>query len=431
MYSYTPIRKLYIRNFRNLGDVEISFKESPIVTLVGENEAGKTSVIKSFNANPRDQKDCIRDGTKMFGVCIELEDGTQVIRIKELTGINSYQIKDSSGKMIFSTNKLSEGLPVEVQKLLGLIAEPETNEFLHIRTYEDKLLFVVTPNSTNYKVMYNALKVEQLTKAIKNGSNEVNSLKSSINTNQMSIQTLSDQARSIRIADIEPLKEVRDRLKSQINILDRIESLKKLIDSINKCEEQLGALGLIDRFKLEPINEVLASKLGSTSRLLNKKYESSNLLSIYSNISDLNEININIVNSVQNLVSKKNSLDEKIKRAEGLVIVSGLAEISEVAAVHLNKISSLIDKNIELSTHLSIIDISECSEVDTTIVAAITKMAKIPTLVEKINTDKIEEKQMTDYVIQVENYLKQCGVAMETCPKCGEAIIFDIDKLGE
>ena len=58
-------------------------------------------------------------------------------------------------------------------------------------------------------------------------------------------------------------------------------------------------------------------------------------------------------------------------------------------------------------------------------------MAKIPTLVEKINTDKIEEKRMTDYVIQVENYLKQCGVAMETCPKCGEAIIFDIDKLGE
>lgn len=436
MYSYTPIRKLYIRNFRNLGDVEISFKESPIVTLVGENEAGKTSVIKSFatcalNANPRDQKDCIRDGTKMFGVCIELEDGTQVVRIKELTGINSYQIKDSSGKMIFSTNKLSEGLPVEVQKIMGLIAEPETNEFLHIRTYEDKLLFVVTPNSTNYKVMYNALKVEQLTKAIKNGSNEVNSLKSSINTNQMSIQTLSDQARSIRIADIEPLKEVRDRLKSQMSILYRIESLKKLIDSINKCEEQLGALALLDMFKLEPINEVLASKLGSTSRLLNKRYESSNSLSRYSNISDLNEININIVNSVQNLVNKKNSLDEKIKRAGNLVIVSGLAEISEVAAVQLNKISDLIDKNRQLSKHLSIIDISECSEVDTTIVAAITKMAKIPTLVEKINTDKIEEKRMTDYVIQVENYLKQCGVAMETCPKCGEAIIFDLDKLGE
>ena len=314
---------------------------------------------------------------------------------------------------------------------MGLIAEPETNEFLHIRTYEDKLLFVVTPNSTNYKVMYNALKVEQLTKAIKNGSNEVNSLKSSINTNQMSIQTLSDQARSIRIADIEPLKEVRDRLKSQMSILDKIESLKKLIYSINKCEEQLGALALLDRFRLEPINEVLASKLGSTSRLLNKRYESSNLLSRYSNISDLNEININIVNSVQNLVNKKNSLDEKIKGAGNLVIVGDLAEISEVAAVHLNKISGLIDKNRQLSEHLSIIDISECSEVDTTIVAAITKIAKIQTLVEKINTDKVAEKQMNDYVIQVENYLKQCGVAMETCPKCGEAIIFDLDKLGE
>ena len=35
--------------------------------------------------------------------------------------------------------------------------EPETKEYLHIRTYEDKLLFVVTPNSTNYKVMYNSI----------------------------------------------------------------------------------------------------------------------------------------------------------------------------------------------------------------------------------------------------------------------------------
>ena len=116
MYNYSPLSKLYIRNFRNLGDVEISFKESPIVTLVGENEAGKTSVIKAFatcalHANPRDQKDCIRDGTKMFGVAIELEDGTRVTRIKELTGINSYQISDANKNVVWSTNKLAEGLP--------------------------------------------------------------------------------------------------------------------------------------------------------------------------------------------------------------------------------------------------------------------------------------------------------------------------------
>lgn len=436
MYNYTPISKLYIRNFRNLGDVEISFKESPIVTLVGENEAGKTSVIKSFatcalNANPRDQKDYIRDGTKMFGVCIELEDGTQVTRIKELSGINSYQIKDPSGNMIFSTNKLSEGLPVEVQKLIGLIAEPETNEFLHIRTYEDKLLFVVTPNSTNYKVMYNALKVEQLTKAIKNGSNEVNALRGEINTNELSIQTLGAQARDIRIVDIEPLKEVRDRIKSQLAILDRIEALKVLVDKVNNCEEQLGALALLDRFKLEPINEVLAIKLNSTSRLFNKNLESANLLSRFSELNDLSEIDTNIINRVSSLIDKKVSLEDKIRRAGSLVHVSELAEISEIVPVHLNKLGTLIYKLKTDTEQLSHIDVSSCNEIEQSLIDSMTKMFKVVPLIEKVKADTEEEKKMTDYVVQVEDYLKQCGVAMESCPKCGEAVIFDIDKLGE
>ena len=124
MYDYSPIRKLYIRNFRNLGDVELDFSKSPIITLVGENEAGKTSVIKAFttcalHANPRDQKDYIRDGTRMFGVSIELENGQRVTRIKEASGINSYQITDSQGNLVFNTNKLAEGLPEEVQKIIG------------------------------------------------------------------------------------------------------------------------------------------------------------------------------------------------------------------------------------------------------------------------------------------------------------------------
>ena len=27
--------------------------------------------------------------------------------------------------------------------------------------------------------------------------------------------------------------------------------------------------------------------------------------------------------------------------------------------------------------------------------------------------------------------MKRCGVACETCPKCGETVIFDIDKMEE
>lgn len=435
MYSYSPLSKLYIRNFRNLGDVEISFKESPIVTLVGENEAGKTSVIKAFatcalHASPRDQKDCIRDGTKMFGVAIELEDGTRVTRIKEASGINSYQIADAQGNITWSTNKLAEGLPLEVQNLMGLIAEPETNEFLHIRTYEDKLLFVVTPNSTNYKVMYNALKVEQLTKAIKNGSNEANALKNAINTNEVSIQTLGTQLKSINVVDIEPLLSVRDRISEQIETLDKLDKLINLTNKISKCEEQLGALALLDRFNLQPINEVVASVLNNASRLLNKNNEATNLLSRYNELNGIEEISLDIFSKVTSIITKMEELQVKMTNAGSLVQVNNLSEISEGAVIHLNRITSLLEKINSLQSQISKCDVSQCEEIKQSDIESINKLSRIPTLVEKINTDTEELKKMNEYITQVQDYLKKCGVAVETCPNCGNAVIFDIDKVG-
>lgn len=436
MYNYSPIHKLYIRNFRNLGDVELDFSQSPIIALVGENEAGKTSVIKAFatcalHANPRDQKDYIRDGTKMFGVSIELENGQRITRIKEANGINSYQITDCQGNLIWNTNKLAEGLPEEVQKLIGLIAEPETNEFLHIRTYEDKLLFVVTPNSTNYKVMYNALKVEQLTKAIKLGSCEVNALKSAISSNDASMLTLQGQLKSITVVDTEPLVNVKDRLIEQMTMLDKLERAKVLLDRINQCEIQLGALALIDKFKLESINEVIANKLVSVSRLLSRNNETVNLLNRITDINNLEEIDYNIINKLYNILSKKEELDSKITEAWALVQLTSISEISEVTVVQLNKVVNLISKLNKLTEQSKAIDVSSCSEIEQHTIESLDKLQKIASFKEQVDTNNNQLQQINAYIVQVQDYLKQCGVAVETCPNCGSDVIIDIDKIGE
>ena len=436
MYNYSPIHKLYIRNFRNLGDVELDFSKSPIITLVGENEAGKTSVIKAFatcalHANPRDQKDYIRDGTKMFGVSIELEDGTRVTRIKEAGGINSYQIQDAQGNMVFHTNKLAEGLPEEVQRAIGLISEPETNEFLHIRTYEDKLLFVVTPNSTNYKVMYNALKVEQLTKAIKLGSGEVNALKSSISSNDASMTTLQGQLRTINVIDTEPLVNVKQSLIEQMALLDKIERAKDLLDRVNKCEVHLGALALIDKFKLENINEVIANKLVSASRLLSRNNEKVNLLNNLSDLSNLEEIDCSVLNRLYNVLNKQNVLSSKITEAGALVQVADISEIPEINVVQLNKAITLIYKLDKLNNQRDNIDVSSCNEVSQQDLNSLSTLLKIESLKEKVESNGTQLKQINDYIVQVQDYLKQCGVAVEVCPNCGNDVIIDMDSLGE
>jgi len=52
-YTYKNIDRVRVKNFRNLDDVLIDFSDSPIVALVGDNEAGKTSVIKAIAACSR------------------------------------------------------------------------------------------------------------------------------------------------------------------------------------------------------------------------------------------------------------------------------------------------------------------------------------------------------------------------------------------
>lgn len=433
MYSYSPIRNIRVKNFRNIGDVELSFEDSPIITLVGSNEAGKTSIVKAFSAcalhaNPREQKDWIRDTTKMFGIEITLEDGTQVVRVKEDGGINLYRIIYPDGKT-WDVSKITDGLPVPVQKVMGLIEEQETGEFLHIRTYEDKLLFVVTPDSANYKVMYNALKVENLTKAIKLGSTEVNTLNKDINKNENSLATLNDQMRTIKIIDIDALRSVKERLQYQLSLLDKLERAIGYSKAIQENEVKLGAIGLIDRFNLTNIDELLASNLirvGNSIENVSNLKKSSSILKCTDTIE---EIDTSLLNRVYNIITRKNELSDKIKEAGTLIHIVEIKDVNESSVVQLDRAAKLLKEIRTLENHAEVLDIKDTTEITD---KDIQNISKIESVIQKRDTIRIDSDNLgkiVDYIEQVQDYLKKCGVAVESCPKCGEAVIFDIDKL--
>lgn len=433
MYSYSPIKTFRVKNFRNIGSVDIDFTQCPIVTLLGENESGKTSLIKAFSMcalhdNPREQKDYIRDGTKMLGIEINLEDGTQVVRVKEANGINLYRVIKPDGT-VWDTNKITDGLPKEVQAVMGLISEPETGEYLHVRTYEDKLLLVVTPSSTNYKVMYNALKVEQLTKAIKEGSTEVNELKSKVNINNNSIVTLHEQLKDIKVYDVESLITIRERITVQLTLLEKFEKVVEIKQRIDKCNEELGALRLIQIYQLESLSENLASKLNNISRLLNKIVELSSSREKYNNVQDIEEINIGLIEKISNLTRKMSILSEKTKEAEHLEPINGVSEVSENIVVLMGKVRSRAEQIEKKKKQLSEIDTSQCAEISDTDISSITRMSTLISKLGQIKEKQTEVEQCDQYIGQIEVYLKQCGVAVEICPNCGEQVIFDIDKM--
>lgn len=433
MYSYSPIRNIRVKNFRNIGDVELSFEDSPIITLVGSNEAGKTSIVKAFSAcalhaNPREQKDWIRDTTKMFGIEITLEDGTQVVRVKEDGGINLYRIIYPDGKT-WDVSKITDGLPVPVQKVMGLIEEQETGEFLHIRTYEDKLLFVVTPDSANYKVMYNALKVENLTKAIKLGSTEVNTLNKDINKNENSLATLNDQMRTIKIIDIDALRSVKERLQYQLSLLDKLERAIGYSKAIQENEVKLGAIGLIDRFNLTNIDELLASNLirvGNSIENVSNLKKSSSILKCTDTIE---EIDTSLLNRVYNIITRKNELSDKIKEAGTLIHIVEIKDVNESSVVQLDRAAKLLKEIRTLENHAEVLDIKDTTEITDKDIQNISKIESVIQKRDTIRTDSDNLGKIVDYIEQVQDYLKKCGVAVESCPKCGEAVIFDIDKL--
>ena len=429
MYSYSPIKTIYIKNFRNIGEAIIDFTESPIISLIGENEAGKTSVVKGFavaalHAYPRDQKDFIRDGTNGFGVCIELMDGSKITRMKTST-LNKYTVETPDGK-VWDTNKIDSGLPIQVQQLMGLIEEPETKEFLQIRTYEDQLLFVVTPASTNYKVMYDALKVDQLTRAIKVGSREANDLKASINDTEASIRTLTDNLRTIRTFDLEPAINIKNRLTRQINRLDRIERASKLANEIKASKISLGAIGLIEETGITQIDLVKVDKLVNANRLMNKLSNLSKVLNNYSKLDTIETIDMTLLNKLNDAISKRDELRRKNETAGAYRDLVELKEISEYRARTLNNAVSLVQKVDKLRKLDKALDYTGAKLVTQEDFDNVNKCLRVKQLVDRNKLLNQALAESEDAISQISNYLKAIGAAVSNCPNCGETVVMDI-----
>jgi len=364
MYKCSPIKSIYVKNFRNIGEVKLDFTESPIISLKGDNESGKTSIVKAFavcalHAYTREQKSYIRDGTNGFGVAIELEDGSMVSRIKT-NAINRYEVIDKDGNK-WDTNKIDGAkLPIYVQEIMRLVEEPETREFLQVRTYENQLLFVTTSSSTNYKVMYDALKIEQLTKAIKLGSDESNKLKSDINKNDIKIEALMNNLKGIRIYDLEPLVNIRDRLKDQLESVGKLERAGDISNTIKDGRMRLGRIGMIDKYGLGELDLVQVNRYVNIYRLVYKQKELILRLKKFREINTLNNIDTTVENKIAYIMAKRDELEDKISSTVELRKLGELGELREYEAEKLNKSLELLYKNKASMELLEIIDRKDC-----------------------------------------------------------------------
>lgn len=428
MYRYSPISTILIKNFRNIGDIAMDFAESPIIALCGDNEAGKTSVVKSLavcllHAYAREQKDYIRDSTQGFGVAVSLEDGSQVVRLKTGT-INRYTVKNPDGT-VWETDKIDAGLPVQVSSIMGLSEEPETREYLQIRTYENQLLFVTTAASSNYKVMYDALKVDHLTRAIKAGSLEVNALKAEMGAAEIGIQTLNENLRQMRVINLEPVVNIKNRIKEQLNKLDRIDAAVEKLHKIERARIAQGSLSLIAQHGLTELQVDRAATIINSIRLTENIARLSKLSSKYSDIATLNELNPSVLNQLNMLYERSKRQEELLQAHKANEKVEQLQALDTGLLDKFNKAASISAKIYTMSNSEAHKQVASTRLVEQRDFNAITLANSIEALISKISAAKGERDTLDANISATSDILKNCGALVSNCPKCGETIIME------
>ena len=426
---YSKIKKMNIKNFKNIGLAEIDFTESPIIALKGNNDAGKSSVIDAFavlayNAYETNQRGFIRLGTSGFGVMVELEDGTTVTRIKK-ENANFYEVRHPDGR-VWNTDRLPRGesLPDEVSEVMGCTRESETKEFLHIRTYKDQMLFISTPNSVNYKVMYDALKVENISKAIKKGSIEANEIKAWLNNASIQRETLINTLNGIKVFDLEPVSNIKKRLESQAKTLQKLTRAIEIQNEIQEKEDALGVLGEVLKSGIAEISELHASNIYNVGEILTGIKSLEEKKQRYAEVDNLNIIDMRVmqlmesaIDIVDNIISMQKTLD-KYAGVQDIDIISfsildKLHRVSQIIA-GLEKLNTEASKYVEVDKQLEVIDIQ-----------LLDKLSKCNAIV----TDNAEKedalKKYQQEIDEIKAELKAMGVQVVKCDNCGHDIVVE------
>lgn len=429
MDKYSPLSRIIIKDFRNIQDIQLDFSESPIIALVGGNDVGKTSVLKAFEVcalhhNSRGQKGYIRTGAPFFGVGIQLADGTSIVRIKTKDNINKYEVRKPDGS-VWTTNKISEGLPVEVSNVMGMVEEPETREYLQVRTYEDQLLLVYTPASTNYKVMYDALKVGQITRAVRRGTDEANRLKQKIIDNGSSIRALENNINKISVIDMTGLLEVREAVRIARNKLSKIESAISIADKIEEVNQQIGVARLIETYQLDSINELKANLFNSAIGIVNSMSEVDKELSEVSKVSNLitiNEIQAEHMNKALEDHDRLQHMVEEMERYKG---IGEASEISESIIKELQSSVATAEK-VESYSH----ELQEYNDVAKLepLESEVKTLEKLSLVIDRLTGISNAEEEIKENLGNVERFtqlMKESGARVEQCPNCGTDIVLE------
>lgn len=430
-YNYPKLLALRFVNFRSLGDVTIDLSKSPIVFLSGRNEIGKSSVtfgvrLLGTNKEPRTHKEFIRSGTAEWQIFAAFSDGTVIRRTKAEKG-QAFDIfkPNEKGQMevVYHIDKLDDNeVPKPVQDYMGFCIEPETKEVLNVRLYKDLMLFVDTSSSTDYKVMYNALKIDSIYKAIQRGTKEANERRTEVNDLKTSIATCQSELRKIHLVDTAPLVSIKASLKQSLGALQSVAKANSESREIAAIKHKSNLA--IQLKPLSDINEVLVATLerahrnhGEFNRLLTKTAR-------YREAKNLQQIDTHELDILEAARRKTAELAKLLSANRKAQAVKSVECVDENLITVVQRLSHARDTQRSLDELRATTD-TRAKSLETIDTRLIELLGQAKQRVDAIEKQKSLYAQSKSLANEIHQKLHDSGAVYGVCPNCGELVLMN------
>lgn len=305
-------KRLKIKNFRSISELEIEFPEQGLVLIKGPNGSGKTSIFNALftclynrQVNGRPASNAVKKGTKSCEIISDFQVNGQEYQMVRYIGNPSNATLYSDGQIIAQGNKIKdiveELVPPELLKL-SMLQNLDIKQL--ISSLSDVTSFVNLVRESILSLKQRKLDLEKNRDSIKQ---TIESLRASIDNIENEItqlrvveKSLLDQMENFsqdrNLEELLEIKSKQDMFKSELS--KRIANIEK--DMLNELQNRV----------IRPCSNLNAEKIKVQSKLKEVLLTVDNRLN-----SDLNNEKLKI----NNLTNEINHLNQEIEKIDTLI----------------------------------------------------------------------------------------------------------------
>lgn len=400
------IKRLRIQNFQSIKDITFKFDERGVFYFNGDNNIGKSSVLKAiralfFNVSNLNYKDYIRDDETFFSVTMEDYEGNFVILSRGASDFYKWKINGESGVL----NKTSGQVPKELRDYFNLYQDEKTKECANIRPPRAVLMGVDTSEGDNNLFLQKALNSSGFTKAYKQADTDRRAKQKDIKLIENYVSKTEMDIENVNIDEVEDALSKVQRFESVLltekEMYMKLIETKNIYNNLNQYEEELDRL----------------SKVSTKDMLgLNKDVSEYNLMvELNTSMKEKKELEVRL--KELGVRGVKTNLIEANKLKDEVILLKGLKQ-SQERSKYYNK--QLEDMSIDSCDEL----MKESAELLDEIVSLRRLRKSIREL--SLYTESLKDKEDDLKVIfsEIKGVKEELGV----CPLCGSELNGDGHK---